>query len=71
MRAKKITNFMIAFFLIFIISLVFAIIDNDISSLSPFELGKATGAIMRPFIKLLALFGLIVYTTRAFSRNEI
>ena len=70
MRTKKITNLIIAFFLILLISLIFAIIDNDIANLSPYEFGKASGAIMRPFIKILALFGLIVFATKTFGRNE-
>ena len=69
MKESKFVRLVLLIVVVFIFSFVFAVIDNGYSNISSFELGKATGQIMKHFLKNLGIFALIVLMFRLFKEN--
>jgi len=68
MKDSKLVRFSLFIIAIFVISVIFTIIDNS-SYTSAFEAGKATGETMRHFLKISFTLGLIVLMYRLFRKN--
>jgi len=70
MKESKFVRVLLLIVVVFIFSFVFAVIDNGYSNISSFELGKATGQMMKYFLKNLGILALIVLTYRLFKENN-
>ncbi len=69
MKDSKFARFALLILAIFVISIVFTIIDNG-SYTSAFDAGKAAGQTMRHFLKIAFTLGLIVLMYRLFKKNS-
>lgn len=69
MKDSKFARFALLILAIFVISIVFTVIDNG-SYTSAFEAGKAVGQTMRHFLKIAFTLGLIVLMYRLFKKNS-
>ena len=67
---KKIVRVISLLLSVFVLSVIYALIDSDFSQISAFELGKLTGTIMRHFIKFIGILTLSVYIIRTFNINK-
>ncbi|MEY1638440.1 hypothetical protein [Tenuifilum osseticum] len=68
MKGSKLVHFSLFILAIFVVSVIFTIIDNGTYT-SAFEAGKATGQTMRHFLKISFTLGLIVLMYRLFKKN--
>lgn len=69
MNESRFLKLVLLIIVVFIFSFVFAVIDNGYSNISSFELGMATGQIMKHFLKNLGILALIVLMFRLFREN--
>jgi prolipoprotein diacylglyceryltransferase len=69
MKENIITKALVLIIVVFIFSLVFALIDNG-AGFSAYELGYATGRLVKYFLRNLGLLGLIVLTIEAFNKKR-
>ncbi len=69
MKDGKFARFALLILAVFVISIVFTIIDDGLYS-SAFEAGKAAGQTMRHFLKISFTLGLIVLMYRLFKKNS-
>ncbi|MBE9468907.1 MAG: hypothetical protein IMY72_11405 [Bacteroidetes bacterium] len=75
MKNSKLARFVLFFFIVFLLSIIFTLIDGDISCPSKFGLergyvfGQAVGQTMRHFIKIIGMLSLILITYRLFKND--
>jgi len=70
MKESKFARFALFIFIMFVISLVFTLIDNGCSYTSSFEAGKAVGQTMRHFLRIAGMLALIILMYRLFKKNN-
>lgn len=71
MTKKKFKNLMIFLLCMFIISVIYTVIDNHTNHSSAYTLGYSTGINFRHVIKLFGSLALILLAYRKFKTKEI
>jgi hypothetical protein len=71
MENSKIKRLISLIFVVFIVSLVFTLVDSYPWNLSSYDLGKSTGLMMRHLIKILVMLALIMLIIRTFRIERL
>jgi hypothetical protein len=69
MKENKLVRFALFILAIFVISLLFTLLDGGLSSSSSFEAGKAVGQTMKHFMRIAGILALIVLMFRLFKES--
>lgn len=71
MESSKIKRLILLIIAVFIISLIFTLIDTYPWDLSSYDLGKSTGLMMRHLLKVLVMLGLMTVIIRTFKIERL
>ena len=67
---SKLTRAILFFTVLFLIAVIVAVLQNYQNHLSPFELGRSTGAILKQMFKVLVVIAFITLAVR-YRRRKI
>ena len=66
----KIERGIILFIALLLLAILFAIIENYPTQLSPYDFGVKTGVVLRHMLKLVGMLALISLAFRLFKKND-